>query len=336
MSSPVIAIDAMGGDFGPRCIVPACISFLASHPAVTLILVGDPDVIQGHVGQSSFDDSRLRIHVATQAVDMAEKPSYALRNKPDSSMKVALGLVASGEADACVSAGNTGALMAFARQTLDTLPWIERPAIYTHLPVMGRQCVLVDLGANLDCSALNLYQFACLGAAAAKAKGIHKPRVALLNVGVEPTKGNSVVQQASILLEKCRRLNYIGFIEANALFRSEADVVVCDGFAGNVLLKGSEGLVSMLFKQLEGAPVFLRLLAAPLLYRLRKDMMPARHNGAGFLGLRGLVIKSHGSADEFGFQRAIEQAVQAVELRLDALIKANFLDLYEDSVPKCD
>jgi glycerol-3-phosphate acyltransferase PlsX len=326
----------MGGDFGPRCIVPACISFLASHPAITLTLVGDPDVILRYIGRHSFDDSRLRIYAATQAVDMAEKPSHALRYKPDSSMRVALELVANGGADACVSAGNTGALMAFARQALGMLPSIERPAIYTQLPIMGRHCVLVDLGANLDCSALNLYQFACLGAAAAKADGVSEPRVALLNVGTEQTKGNSVVQQASALLKKSSHLNYIGFIEANGVFRCEADVVVCDGFAGNVLLKGSEGLVSMLFKHLDEAPILFKLLAAPLLHRLKKDITPARYNGAGFLGLGGLVIKSHGGADEFGFQHAIQQAVYAVELRLNDVIKANFLDLYEDSVPKCD
>jgi glycerol-3-phosphate acyltransferase PlsX len=336
LSAPVIAIDAMGGDFGPRCIVPASISFLASHPTATLILVGDPDTIQHHVANHRFDDTRLRIHAASQAVGMSEKPSYALRNKPDSSIKVALELVACSKADICVSAGNTGALMAFSRQILSMFPYVERPAMYTQLPLLKGQCFLLDLGANLDCSALNLYQFACLGAAIAEAKGVKKPRIGLLNVGVEQGKGNSIVQQASVFLNKAKRLNYVGFIEGDAVFRHQADVVVCDGFAGNVLLKGSEGLASMLIERLNNAPMLLKCLAAPLLHRFKQDMTPARHNGASFLGLEGLVIKSHGGADELGFQYAIGQAVQAVKAQLGTSIRENFLALYEDAVVKCD
>ncbi|TWI53421.1 phosphate:acyl-[acyl carrier protein] acyltransferase [Pseudomonas duriflava] len=305
----------MGGDFGPRCIVPACISFLKSHPAVKLVLVGEVGLIRPCLDSYRFDSSRLHVQTASQVVGMAEKPSRALRGKSDSSMKVALDLVAGGQADACVSAGNTGALMAFARQTLRMLPGIERPAMYTLLPVSNGQCVLLDLGANLDCTAQHLYQFAHLGAAVAAAHGVVAPRVCLLNVGTEDVKGVLAVQQAAELL-KASTINYAGFVEGDGVFRGEADVVVCDGFVGNVLLKSSEGLITMLLRELEAGRLgsnFFRMLAQPLLSQLKDEVRPDKRNGAGFLGLHGVVVKSHGNADGAGFQSALARAVTAVE-----------------------
>lgn len=320
MSASVVAIDAMGGDFGPRCIVPACLSAMAENPSLELILVGQAPVLEEILSrQPGVDRARLRVEHASEIIAMDERPAQALRNKPDSSMRQALELVRQGQAQACVSAGNTGALMALARYVLKTLPGIDRPAMVTGIPTQAGRTLLLDLGANVDCSAEHLYQFAVMGAVAAEVQGTIRPRIALLNVGTEDIKGNQQVKLAASLLQQADELNYCGFIEGDGLYRGEADVVVCDGFVGNILLKSSEGLVTMLsariaslFKESLGSRL-VGSLAMPLLRRLQDELAPAQHNGASFLGLQGIVVKSHGGADEEAFKVAIARAV--VEVR---------------------
>lgn len=322
MSAPLIAIDAMGGDFGPHCIVPASVACLAENPSLHLVLVGQALLLEDLIARHpAVDRSRLHVEHAADVIGMDERPSQALRGKPDSSMRVALELVRSGRAKACVSAGNTGALMALSRYVLKTLPGIDRPAMVSAVPTGSGVCHLLDLGANVDCSAEHLYQFAVMGAVAAEALGVVRPRVALLNVGTEEIKGNQQVKLAASLLQQAQGLNYTGFIEGDGLYRGEADVVVCDGFVGNILLKSSEGLASMISARIEAlfsSGVVSRLigaLALPLLRRLQGDLAPARHNGASFLGLQGIVVKSHGAAGVEGFQSAIRRAL--VEVRED-------------------
>lgn len=326
MSAPILAIDAMGGDFGPRCIVPACISSLAAHPQLQLILVGDAPEIESLLAQhASVDRDRLHVHPASEQVAMDEPPAQALRGKPDSSMRRMLELVRDGQADGCVSAGNSGALMALSRHVLGMLPGIDRPAMTTSIPTAGGSCLLLDLGANVDCSAHQLLQFAVMGRALAQIQGAGQPRVGLLNVGTESIKGNQQVQEAALLLERAQALTgYCGFVEGDGVYQGKADVVVCDGFAGNVLLKASEGVIGLLLDCLEAvfsAGWRARLagwLARPMLQRLREQMHPARYNGAGLLGLAGVVVKSHGSARAEGFAVAITEALTQVREGLPA------------------
>lgn len=323
MSAPVIAIDAMGGDFGPHCIVPACVDSLADSPLLRLILVGQHDILEQLVAQyPRLDRTRLLIRPAADIVAMDARPAQVLRGSADSSMRQALELVRRGEAQACVSAGNTGALMALSRHVLKTLPGIDRPAMVTAVPTAAGSCLLLDLGANIDCSAENLYQFAVMGAVAAEALGVVRPRVALLNVGTEAIKGNQQVKLAASLLLQARELNYVGFVEGDGLYRGEADVVVCDGFVGNIVLKASEGLASMIAArvaaQFAAGPLsrLVGLLALPLLRRLQGELRPAQHNGASFLGLQGIVVKSHGAAGPEGFRSAIRRALAEVDENL--------------------
>ncbi|WP_430012749.1 phosphate acyltransferase PlsX [Metapseudomonas otitidis] len=334
MSVSVIAIDAMGGDFGPRCIVPASIVCLAEFPSLHLVLVGQAPVLEELIArESGVDRRRLSVEHAAEVVAMDERPSQALRSKPDSSMRVALDLVRAGRAHACVSAGNTGALMALSRYVLKTLPGIDRPAMVTAIPTARGHCHLLDLGANVDCSAEHLYQFAVMGSVAAEALGLRSPRVALLNVGTEDIKGNQQVKLAASLLQQANGLNYIGYIEGDALYRGEADVVVCDGFVGNILLKSSEGLVAMIAARIESlftenlGSRLVGALALPLLSRLKGDLAPSRHNGASFLGLQGIVVKSHGSAGADGFQSAIRRAVIEVRENLPQRLHGRLEDL---------
>ncbi|WP_107329083.1 phosphate acyltransferase PlsX [Metapseudomonas otitidis] len=334
MSFSVIAIDAMGGDFGPRCIVPASIACLAEFPSLHLVLVGQAPVLEELIAlESGVDRRRLSVEHAAEVVAMDERPSQALRSKPDSSMRVALDLVRAGRAHACVSAGNTGALMALSRYVLKTLPGIDRPAMVTAIPTARGHCHLLDLGANVDCSAEHLYQFAVMGSVAAEALGLRSPRVALLNVGTEDIKGNQQVKLAASLLQQANGLNYIGYIEGDALYRGEADVVVCDGFVGNILLKSSEGLVAMIAARIESlftenlGSRLVGALALPLLSRLKGDLAPSRHNGASFLGLQGIVVKSHGSAGADGFQSAIRRAVIEVRENLPQRLHGRLEDL---------
>ncbi len=324
----------MGGDFGPRSIVQACVACLLATPSLHLTLVGQSSLLEDLIARhSGVDRSRLHVVHAGEIITMDERPSQALRGKPDSSMRVALGLLAEGKAHACVSAGNTGALMALSRFVLKTLPGIDRPAMVAAMPTRGGYCQLLDLGANVDCTAEHLYQFAVMGSVAAEALGVVRPRVALLNVGTEDIKGNQQVKLAAGLLQAAPGLNYIGFVEGDGLYRGEADVVVCDGFVGNVLLKSSEGLALMIGERIEG--LFRRnvlsrlvgLMARPVLGQLKADLAPARHNGASFLGLQGIVVKSHGSADAQGFQSAIQRALIEIQENLPRRLRGRLEDL---------
>ena len=313
----------MGGDFGPHCIVPASLACLAEIPSLHLVLVGQESLLEELIARhSGVDRARLRIEHAAEVIGMAERPSQALRGKPDSSMRVALELLRDGKAQACVSAGNTGALMALSRYVLKTLPGIDRPAMVTAIPTARGHCHLLDLGANVDCSAEHLYQFALMGVVAAEALGVERPRVALLNVGTEDVKGNQQVKLAASLLQQAQGLNYIGFIEGDGLYRGDADVVVCDGFVGNILLKSSEGLAAMIAARIEALfraslrARLLGLLALPLLRRLQRELGPVQRNGASFLGLQGIVVKSHGAAAPEAFQSAIRLALAEVRENL--------------------
>lgn len=314
-----VAIDAMGGDHGPHVTVPAALAYLNRDAEINIVLVGLAGVIEAELQSLQVSVSpRLRIHHASEVVTMDEPPALSLRNKKDSSMRVAINLVKTGEANACVSAGNTGALMAISRFVLKMLPGIERPAIAGMMPTLNGHTHVLDLGANVDCTANHLLQFAVMGAMLVSAVE-HKesPTVGLLNIGEEDIKGNEVVKQAAELLRQSH-LNFHGNVEGNDIYKGTTDVVVCDGFVGNVALKASEGLVQMLatflrqeFKrniltQLAG------LIAFPVLSAFKKRLDHRRYNGASLLGLRGVVVKSHGSADSFAFQFAIERAVEEV------------------------
>lgn len=323
MSAPIIAIDAMGGDFGPRSIVPASLRCLSENPSLHLALVGHTSLLENALSRHpAADSARLSLVHADEIIDMNERPTQALRTKPGASMRVALELVRDGKAHACVSAGNTGALMALARHLLKTLPGVDRPAMVTAIPTLEHPCLLLDLGANVDCTAEQLYQFAVMGSVAAECLGIKQPRVSLLNVGTEPIKGNQQVKAAAELLRRTSDINYRGFIEGDALFRGETDVAVCDGFVGNVLLKSSEGLAHMVALRVEALfrrSLVSRLvgaLALPLLRQLRADLRPAQYNGASFIGLQGIVVKSHGNAGEEGFRSAILRAAEDVQRNL--------------------
>lgn len=314
--SLTISIDAMGGDHGPDVVIPAALSALKKHPEVHFVLVGDQDTLSYHLQQHKVaDEPRLQIHHASQKVEMDELPSQALRGKKDSSMRVAINLVKEGVAAACVSAGNTGALMATARFVLKTLPGIERPAIVSSLPTMTGHTYVLDLGANVDSSAAHLVQFAVMGSVLAElVDGKPNPTVGLLNIGSEEIKGNERVKEASRLLEQTD-LNYKGFVEGDGLYHGEVDVLVCDGFVGNVALKASEGVAHMIRHYLRTS--FTRnwltklagLIASPVLKHFRRELDPRAYNGANLIGLQGIVIKSHGGADAFAFANAIDIAI---------------------------
>ncbi|MDN3579154.1 phosphate acyltransferase PlsX [Chitinimonas viridis] len=312
-----VSIDAMGGDHGVHVTVPAALKFLKAHPDVNVVLVGLQDAIEAELkARHATVGPRLRIHHASEVVAMDEPPQLALKNKKDSSMRVSINLVKSGEAHACVSAGNTGALMATARFVLKTLAGIDRPAIAKMLPTMhGTSCVL-DLGANVDCTPEQLYQFGVMGAALSSALNHQdRPTVGLLNIGSEDIKGNEVVKEAAELL-KASSLNFRGNVEGNDIYKGTVDVVVCDGFTGNVALKASEGLAKMLTEILKDEfsrswwRKLIALVAMPVLLSFRHRMDTRRFNGASLLGLRGIVVKSHGGADRLGFYYALEQALE--------------------------
>lgn len=319
MSLITIALDAMGGDHGPSVVVPAALRSLKDEPELQLILVGDQQALRQHLQMLNASESeRLRVHHASQKVEMDELPSLALRNKKDSSMRVAINLVKEGIAQACVSAGNTGALMATARFVLKTLPGIDRPAIIAELPTCKKDTNVrvLDLGANVDSSADILFQFAVMGSVLASAVGnIPKPSVGLLNIGEEEIKGNEQVKETARLLADNPALNYIGYVEGDAIYKGIADVIVCDGFVGNVMLKTSEGLARMIAQYLKegfNRNWFTRLSGLAALHVLKsvgKRIDPSRYNGASLIGLQGTVIKSHGSANMLAFSNAIHEAV---------------------------
>ncbi len=312
-----IAIDAMGGDHGTHVTIPAAIEFQRLHPDDTIILVGLTEAIEAELLALGIGGGpRLRIQPATEVVDMDEAPQQALRNKKNSSMRVAIELVKSGEAGACVSAGNTGALMATARYVLKMLNGIDRPAIASFLPTAKGQVCMLDLGANVDCNAEHLLQFALMGTTLVNAiDHIENPSVGLLNIGAEAIKGNEVVKQAAELLQQSD-LNFYGNVEGNDIFKGVTDVVVCDGFVGNVSLKTTEGLAQMLggfLREEFGRNMFTRLaglIALQVINKFKKRVDPRRYNGASLLGLKGIVVKSHGSADVLAFQCAIERAAE--------------------------
>ncbi len=312
-----IAIDAMGGDHGTRVTIPAAVRYLQQHPNDTIVLVGLPDAIEAELRTVKTSiEPRLRIQAASEVVGMDESPQLVLRSKKDSSMRVAINLVKNGEASACVSAGNTGALMATARYVLKMLPGIDRPAIASFLPTYKGQVCMLDLGANVDCNAENLLQFALMGTALVYAiEHKNNPTVGLLNIGSEDIKGNEIVKQASELLRQSD-LNFYGNIEGNDIFKGVTDVVVCDGFVGNVALKTTEGLAQMLggfLREEFNRNMFTKLtglIATPVLKAFRRRVDPRRYNGASLLGLKGIVLKSHGSADAFAFFCAIERAAE--------------------------
>jgi len=312
-----IAIDAMGGDHGPHVTVPAALKALAEDDQLNIVLVGLEDAIQAELkAHKATTSPRLRIHHASEVVLMDESPQSALKNKKDSSMRVAINLTKSGEANACVSAGNTGALMATARFVLKTLPGIERPAIASALPSEKGSTYMLDLGANADCTAEQLLQFAVMGAMLVTCVEHKKnPSIGLLNIGSEDIKGNEVVKRAGELL-RASHLNFYGNIEGDDIFKGTTDLVVCDGFVGNVSLKTTEGLAHMMGKFLtqefkkNWITKLMALGAMPVLNAFKRRLDPRRYNGASFLGLRGIVVKSHGGVDSFGYYHAINVAIE--------------------------
>ena len=309
----------MSGDLGAEVVVRAAFQVLQKNAAIELIVVGDHDELQRHITAIVGTEPRLTVQHAGEVVGMSESPVDALRKKKDSSMRVAINLVKEGRAQACVSAGNTGALMATAKYVLKMLPGIDRPAIITELPAKGGSLHMLDLGANTLCSADHLFQFAVMGSiVTADITGLENPRVALLNIGAEDTKGHDTVKDAAAMLNNST-LNYVGFIEGSDLFTGKADVVVTDGFTGNVALKTMEGTVGLASHYLKRA--FTRnwfaklqaILARSVLRNLAVEMDPRNYNGATLVGLNGIVIKSHGSADAYAFQHAIETAIVEVD-----------------------
>ena len=325
MQPITIALDAMGGDHGPSVVVPAALAAVDRIERLKAVLVGDSDRIAAELSGRKWPD-RVRIHHAGDQVGMDEPPAQALRTKRDSSMRVALDLVACGEADACVSAGNTGALLAIARFVLKTLPGIDRPAIVSALPSQRGYTHVLDLGATVDPTPEHLFQFAVMGSTLVSAiHHLQKPRIGLLNVGEEEIKGHERVREAAQLIARSD-LNYIGFVEGDGIFGGEADVVVCDGFSGNIALKSSEGAARMIGAMIRGE--FRRtgfnriagLLARPILGSVARRIDPRNYNGAIFVGLRGTVVKSHGGADAHSFTNAVREAVAEVENNVPARI----------------
>jgi len=338
-----ISVDCMGGDHGPIVTLPACRKFLDRHPDVELLLVGLPDSLQG------FSHARAKIIAASEVVGMDDPLEVALRRKKDSSMRVAIQQVKDGVAQAAVSAGNTAALMAISRYLLKTLDGIDRPAIAGQIPnAKGGATTVLDMGANVDCSAEHLLQFAMMGSALVSVlSGDDNPTVGLLNIGEEAIKGNEVIKKAGELLRSAAQageLNFYGNVEGNDIFKGTADIVVCDGFVGNVALKASEGLATMIvnFLKMEfSRNIFTKLAAIaayPIISALKKRMDHRRYNRGALLGLRGLVFKSHGSADELAFQFALTRAYDAARNNLLDRVQvrishaANLLVVAETSV----
>ena len=318
-----IAIDAMGGDEGPKVTIPASLDALTKYPYLHIILVGDQSMIELLLKKyDAIDHPRISIHGTTEVVQMDESPQSALKNKKDSSMRVAINLVKDGEAEACVSAGNTGALMATARFVLKTLKGIDRPAIASNLPNQKGMTCMLDLGANADCTAEQLLQFAVMGSMLTTALTKNKkPSIGLLNIGSEEMKGNEVVKEAANLLKKSH-LNFYGNVEGNDIFKGTTDVVVCDGFVGNVALKTTEGLAQMMgrflleeFKR-NWLTKLMGFFSIPVLKAFKRRLDPRRYNGASFLGLNGIVIKSHGGTDAYGFRYAIDTAIEEVDSKI--------------------
>ncbi len=337
-----IAIDAMGGDYGPPVTISASLEMLAKYADLHIILVGDEGLLAQALQTHSYDKTRLTVQHASQQVEMDESVSQALRSKKDSSMRVAINLVKERRAQACVSAGNTGALMATARFVLKTLPGIDRPAIISTFPTihLNKNVRMLDLGANVDTRAEDLVQFAVMGSVLASAvDDIPNPKIYLLNIGEEDIKGNEQVKQTAQLLAQAQFLNYAGYIEGDTIYKGEADVVVCDGFVGNVTLKTTEGVaifISRLIKEAFMRNMWTKLigcLAKPVLKTFIKRIDPERYNGASFIGLQGIVVKSHGGASARGFTHAIEEAMISAEKNIPERIRHEVEQLVKSSLP---
>ncbi len=339
-----ITIDCMGGDYGPSVTVPAAISFLRAHDDLELLLVGLEDSIRAQLKKcKALNEPRLSVYAATEVVAMDDSIEVALRKKKNSSMRVALSLIKEGRAQACVSAGNTGALMAVSRYMLKTLAGIERPAIAAVMPNQYGYTTMLDLGANVDCEPHHLLSFAEMGhALVAAVEGKERPTIGLLNIGEETIKGNGAIKRAGELL-RASTLNFYGNVEGNDIYKGTTDVIVCDGFAGNVALKTSEGLAQMLNSIIKEEfsrswlSKLMACLAWPVLSRLKRRVDHRRYNGAALLGLRGLVIKSHGSADVYAFKWAIKRGYDAIknnlQERLERAIEENNLGRDERIAP---
>jgi glycerol-3-phosphate acyltransferase PlsX len=333
----------MGGDHGPSVTVPASLAALTRDPELTIVLVGKADVLSPLIADAAKFGARLRIEDAPEVVAMDERPQDALRKKKKSSMRIAIDMVKSGAAQACVSAGNTGALMATARFVLKTLPGIDRPAILSRIPAQGGHTLMLDLGANADCIPEHLLHFAVMGSVVAQdLHGSDRARVGLLNIGEEDIKGNEIVRQAHKLLS-ASTLNYVGFVEGNDIFSGKVDVVVTDGFTGNVALKSMEGAATMFYSALKGEFTrnLLRKLgliaALPALKAFKKLVDPREHNGASMVGLNGVVIKSHGSADAYSFGNALRvgviEARRGVPTQITELLQAQTVPPSQGEVP---
>ncbi len=339
-----IAIDMMGGDRGIDVTFPAALDALKRHPNLHLLLVGNKDALLKKLKKSGMDESdealQMTLIDASQVVGMDEPPSHAMRLKKDSSMRIAINLVKEGKAQACVSAGNTGALMAIARFVLKTLPGIDRPAIVASFPTKhkNKEVRVLDLGANVDSCADHLFQFAVMGAALVSAvDGVEQPKVGLLNIGQEEIKGNDQVKRtAQLLSEKTNCLNYVGYVEGDDIFSGIVDVIVCDGFVGNVALKTMEGtakIISYFTKVTFNDSIPSRLaglIALPVLKKIAKAIDPGRRNGASLLGINGIVIKSHGSADVFAFTHAIEEAILHIKNNIPQKIQEEISTILEE------
>jgi glycerol-3-phosphate acyltransferase PlsX len=320
-----IALDAMGGDKGIEVVLPAALQVLAEKPKLQLIIVGDTAQIEAQF-EAAAKHPRITLRHASQVISMHELPSRAMRMR-DSSMRVAINLVKSGEADACVSAGNTGALMAIARYVLKTLPGIDRPAIISALPSATGHTHVLDLGANVELSARHLFEFAVMGAElTAAVDNLNNPTIGLLNIGEEEIKGNEQVKEAHKLLSKSH-LNYSGYVEGDDIYKGTTNVVVCDGFVGNIALKSSEGVAHLIGSTLKASfnknwlTKLAGVIALPVLKDMRKRFDPRRYNGASLLGLQGIVIKSHGGADVFAFSNAIHEAMLEVQKNVPQRLK---------------
>ena len=329
----------MGGDHGPKVVVPAALKALEAHPDVTLILVGDEAVLARELKSlgAASQSNQLRLHHASEIVEMDESPVVALRGKKDSSMRVSINLVKNGEAQACVSTGNTGALMATAKFVLKTVTGIDRPAIIAETPVMERKTRLVDLGANVDSCAEHLFQFAVMGSVLASAiDNIERPSVALLNIGVEDIKGNDQVKRTAQLLSDSEIINYVGYVESTDIFKGTTDIVVCDGFVGNIALKSAEGIANLLLYNIKKGfsknlyNKALAMLTKPIFDDIKNSIDPSRYNGASMLGLNGIVVKSHGSASVKAHVHAIENAIVEVKHDVPRLIHDEVLKLYNE------
>lgn len=325
----------MGGDHGPSVTIPAAISFIKKQPEAELILVGVEDIVRAELKKHHADQlPRLSVLHASEVVAMDDPIEVALRRKKDSSMRVAIGLVKDGRADACVSAGNTGALMAVSRYVLKTMAGVDRPAICSILPNQKNgPTYMLDLGANVDCEPHHLHQFAIMGSVLFSAmEGVQRPSIGLLNVGTEEIKGNEVVKATSLLLRADHErgaLNFYGNVEGNDIFKGTTDVVVCDGFVGNVTLKAVEGLsrfVRSVFKQ-----NVLTMMGALLARGALKRLAPERYNGASLLGLKGLVFKSHGGANAYAFEWAVKRSFDAAQYNVQDQLSALIAELMPDT-----